>query len=337
MTRGVARPRRAFTLVELLVVIAIIATLIALLLPAVQTARESARRSACSNNLKQIGLAILAYDSARQAYPAGFSFSTPGEPSWGWGVFLMPHMEQGPLYDRLQPEQRRLSALYRSGAAAADVALLQTTIPAYRCPSDDTPPLNTLASFSSTNRFPLGSSNYVGSAGSDTRLTLSSGTQTFVDGSGNTLVSGTYCAPYLTTDPGGVFFGSYDGKGTSSAPARGPRGIRSKDVADGTSKTLGVGERSSLNYGAVWAGVGSNSSFSNESTARTLARPIYPMNMDLSVADQVNNGKVFSSPHRGGCQFVFLDGSVAFLSENITGAELGYLTNRADGRALLLR
>jgi prepilin-type N-terminal cleavage/methylation domain-containing protein/prepilin-type processing-associated H-X9-DG protein len=318
MVRGVAQPRRAFTLVELLVVVAIIAALIALLLPAVQAARESARRSACSNNLKQIGLATVAYESARQAFPAGFSFFTVAtEPCWGWAVFLMPYMEQGTLYDQLQPEQRRLSSLYRAGAAAADVALLQTTIPTHRCPSDDAPPLNTLLSFSSTDRFPLATSNYVGSAGS-------------------MLMSGTYCAPFNDTDPGGVFFGAYDVK--APTPGRGPRGLRRKDVTDGTSKTLAIGERSSVNYAAVWAGVGSGSSFTNENTSRTLGRPIYPMNMDLVAAgDVVNNGKVFSSPHRGGCQFVFLDGSVVFLSENITGSELGYLTNRADGRALLLR
>ena len=87
--------RRAFTLIELLVVIAIIAVLIALLLPAVQAAREAARRAQCTNNLKQIGLAMHNYESANGSFP-------PGEKGccWGtWGVFILPYVEQSTLYN----------------------------------------------------------------------------------------------------------------------------------------------------------------------------------------------------------------------------------------------
>ena len=87
--------RRAFTLIELLVVIAIIAVLIALLLPAVQAAREAARRSQCTNNLKQIGLAMHNYESANGSFP-------PGEKGccWGtWHVFILPFVEQSTLYN----------------------------------------------------------------------------------------------------------------------------------------------------------------------------------------------------------------------------------------------
>jgi prepilin-type N-terminal cleavage/methylation domain-containing protein/prepilin-type processing-associated H-X9-DG protein len=317
MTRLRSVRPRAFTLVELLVVVAIIATLIAVLLPAVQSARESARRSTCANNLKQLGLATIAFEAAKQAYPAGFSFfSTATEPCWGWAVFVMPYMELGTLYDQLQPEQRRLSTLYAAGAAAADIALLQTTIPAHRCPSDETPSLNTLMSFTTTNRFPLGTSNYVNACG-------------------NMLMSGTYASALLDNDPGGVFFGVYDVK--SASGGRGPRGIRRKDIVDGTSKTLAIGERSALNYGAVWAGVGSANNHGNQWIARTIGRLNYPLNMDVvALGDLTNAGKIFSSRHRGGSHFVFLDGSVAFLSESIPTTELSYLTNRADGNSLVL-
>src|SRR5206468_7651117 len=96
--------RRGFTLIELLVVIAIIGVLIALLLPAVQAAREAARRSQCTNNLKQLGLALHNYHDANQAFPsgkAGNDASAAGNDSSatsGW-VSVLPQMEQGPLFN----------------------------------------------------------------------------------------------------------------------------------------------------------------------------------------------------------------------------------------------
>src|SRR5438128_1844485 len=92
--------RRGFTLIELLVVIAIIAILIALLLPAVQQAREAARRTQCRNNLKQIGLALHNYHDTMNTFPMGMS-GWPGTlegAEWGWGVFIIPYLDQSALY-----------------------------------------------------------------------------------------------------------------------------------------------------------------------------------------------------------------------------------------------
>ena len=92
-------PRRGFTLIELLVVIAIIGVLIALLLPAVQAAREAARRSQCSNNLKQIGLALHNYEGAIGAMPWGEG--PGGWNDWSALCLMLPYIEQKPLYDSL--------------------------------------------------------------------------------------------------------------------------------------------------------------------------------------------------------------------------------------------
>ena len=125
--------RRAFTLVELLVVIAIIGILIALLLPAVQAAREAARRMQCSNNLRQLGLAMHNYHSSLNCFPPGFMVrgylgnTTPG--GWAWGVFLMPYIEQSPLRDKLSPTKYTLEQVINDPALVAHAADRSGRIP----------------------------------------------------------------------------------------------------------------------------------------------------------------------------------------------------------------
>ena len=125
--------QRGFTLVELLVVIAIIGILMALLLPAVQAAREAARRSSCSNNLKQIGLALHNYLSPNRSFPPSFCIRrgtvlTGNNGSWSIHGRLLPYLEQGSAYDQV-----RLDIAWDAQLATG---VPQLRIPTYVCPSE---------------------------------------------------------------------------------------------------------------------------------------------------------------------------------------------------------
>jgi prepilin-type N-terminal cleavage/methylation domain-containing protein len=321
--RGIAmrHSRSAFTLVELLVVIAIIATLVGLLLPAVQTAREAARRSACSNNLKQIGTAMHLHHDSRKAFPAGFSHFWTSGPAWGWGTFLLPYMEQPTLFSQLDSVGRRLSTVFVASVSAGDKTALQTQVSTYRCPSDSAPSPNTLVKFGS-GAFDVATSNYVGSCGELGWANRTSDDPTLVPNYG----------PRYSHDPGGMLFGVADraapatGAIPNSGPGRGPLGLRIKDVTDGTSKTWCIGERSRVNYAAVWVGAGNAAGYSANETARIIGRVntngffininFLLANSPPTASDIDNNGKVFSSMHPGGVMMMLVDGSVRWAEEN---------------------
>jgi len=123
--------RRAFTLVELLVVIAIIGVLVALLLPAVQAAREAARRSSCSNNHKQMGLALHNHHDAKLILPPGGTYygncCSPATYT-NWAIEILPYMEQMPLYEKYRQNETNVSA--------NNVLVGQTRVKTYECASD---------------------------------------------------------------------------------------------------------------------------------------------------------------------------------------------------------
>ena len=123
--------RRGFTLIELLVVIAVIGVIVSLLLPAVQSAREAARRASCTNNLRQIGLAMHGYHDVHGRLPMGYTFA-PGyaRGGFGWGAMILPGLEQRPLFD-----SANFSLPLWSGA---NTTAATTAVETFLCPSDET-------------------------------------------------------------------------------------------------------------------------------------------------------------------------------------------------------
>jgi prepilin-type N-terminal cleavage/methylation domain-containing protein/prepilin-type processing-associated H-X9-DG protein len=148
------RRQRGFTLIELLVVIAIIGLLIALLLPAVQAAREAARRMSCTNNLKQMGIALHGYHDAHGVLPMGYTFA-PGYVTggFGWATMILAGMEQRPLFDAANFSLPLWSW--------ANTTVGTTALAAHLCPTDDT----SHGSFLERDGFRYAKSSYVASFG----------------------------------------------------------------------------------------------------------------------------------------------------------------------------
>jgi type II secretory pathway pseudopilin PulG len=296
----------------LLVVIAIIAILIALLLPAVQQAREAARRTQCKNSLKQIGLAFHNYHDVFNVFPpawvSGFVTTTQGEPTiWSWGAFLLPYLDQAPLYNTVQPGTFRIDQNLAAGGARAQA--LTTPLPVFRCASDTGPLLNDFgasyghADFDTYNRnlhngtarVPGATSNYVYNADVG-----DSNTPSMV------ATIGTYGPPL--------------GVGYQNSK----NGIR--DITDGTSTTILVGERAwsirGLNIGAAnalgFAPASSSGSYLNQQCRACLSVIGIPYwGINQTVVAPTHQSRAYSSLHVGGVHFLMGDGAVRFISENI--------------------
>lgn len=159
MLRRIYGRRDAFTLVELLVVMAATGLLMALLIPAVQSARESARRLTCLNHLRQCGLGLHNYHDSRGCFPPGSYVMGPSfamQSGWGWGAMILPAVDQAALYTRID---------FGRGTAVGDnLALIATPLALWRCPSE-TAPDRVLCQPPDRPQYPLASGNFCGSEG----------------------------------------------------------------------------------------------------------------------------------------------------------------------------
>ena len=331
-----SRNRYAFTLIELLVVIAIIAILVALLLPAVQQAREAARRSSCKNNLKQLGLAIHNYHDTHGVFPPGYidgdgitnggtGQSGGNDNGYSWQAMILPMIEQSALYDQFD------FSLHPWGAPGNGVAVgvngassnanhnaCSKTLPSLSCPSDIKPDTTTIHTNTEVGYHAnLATSSYAGNLG---------------------CYNGGPCSANGFNHKGNFSNGVLQVNGK----------LRFKDVTDGTSNTFligeirwlqdGVGSNNNTLYGGVAGGgqarcdqvAGDGSNASSGGPFRSLRATRNIVNV-AGTSDE--RGRAFASFHQGGAQFVMVDGSVRFISENIHHTNYGFQASNPFGNA----
>lgn len=333
-----SRARFAFTLVELLVVIAIIGILIGMLLPAVQQVREAARRSTCMNNSRQAALAMMNYESAHQEFPPGLNGnlnaaetnarglpvaprpanSRQGRPI-GWGVFVLPFMEQNNLHDLFQDLTNNWNDHWWLKVGPDGKEIGSNIIPVFICPSDGS---NTRPDGQYYNRgwshmnsnSPFSKSNYVAAVGA--------------------------CSSDQSFDRNFA-----DAWGVMSKNSR----TTFAEISDGSSNVIVLGERASrteaeagqsnprTSYGGLWQGTVTKANSVNPDPERTddhailgrLATGTNARSWGVNGTRCASN--LVSSYHSTGGVVSFADGSSHFVSDNMSLTTLKQMAGMRDG------
>ena len=292
---------RGFTLVELLVVIAIIGILVGLLLPAVQAAREAARRMSCSNNLKQFGLALHNYADVHKKFPIGHQYrghfdgdlnDDAGGSAYSWGWALLPYIEQNTLFNRFNSRFPLMEkTITQNGILAAE------PLAVFSCPSDVKPP-----NFNDGQVRPSATSSYQGAGGS-------------YDGWG--------------TANAGASANEIRYNGFFQADARTVYSFR--DLLDGTSNTIAIAETkfpmdvNLRNRSRIYGG-SDQLTHAQGAINCSMVNGQWQMNW-TALEGNPQPHRTAGSLHTGGAQFVFGDGSVHFVSENIHHTATGWVNN----------
>ena len=288
---GSVRARFGFTLVELLVVIAIIGILVSLLLPAVQTARDAARRAACSNNLRQIALAIHMYQDTAKYLPISISYHHGGpNPSpevngKGWIVGILPMIEEQALFDQFVP---CFKGNFGSGGGMLGQACrgaMATELAVLHCPTDGSVEGAHTTQFQWTG-IPVSLTSYKGVIG-DTRM-----------GGSGSIHPGTEPDCHNTVGCNGLFY-----RQNYQEP------IELKDITDGLSKTLMVGEDVAFHNHHATAFYCNGDYSSCHAPLNYKPNPPTPTHWWNVIS--------FRSMHPGGAHFALADASVKFFAEGI--------------------
>ena len=348
--------RRGFTLIELLVVIAIIAVLISLLLPAVQSAREAARRAQCTNNLKQIALALHNYENSQGAYPPGGVADESRASIWGgnganniasWRALTIPFMEGTTIWNAINFSVTLNDTT--AGLTSVQWTAMMTVSTSWLCPSDDNfqgvsdgfrsasgiwgnypngdSPANPFTGMPET-RVPV--SNYAGSFGDNYAI----GALTPVQNPWETYPYppvllpgqnrigwpgfwGTAFNDQITTQSGGALRGYFAYRIAGVGP------VKISSIVDGTSNTIMVGE-------TIPAQVACNNFWDNNGCTFGTTVPINTVTLRATCSDGATFGsadwqcrysysaKGAKSKHPGGANMAFGDGSVRFLKNSIS-------------------
>ncbi|MDB5351744.1 MAG: pulG 1 [Planctomycetota bacterium] len=315
--RSGRRPlRRGFTLIELLVVIAIIGVLIGLLLPAVQAAREAARRAQCTNNLKQIALALANYESANGSYPPGFCLqATAGNHSDAAGhlVRILPFMELSTIYNACNFNIQMYSD--------ENATITGTAVNTLWCPSDG-PIVNFKYTYPAgavmNGPMPMTYSSYAGCNGYWPTFSSVPAKSAQVNG----------IFTYLGFPPGNPI--TISGNSLAGRPSLQP--VRISEVTDGLSSTICYGEHAHGLYSKQPDAMG-NTDFNDwnwwvsGNMGDTIFTTFFPLNPHKKVGTFYDTGGnaiqgdslvvSASSFHPGGANFAFLDGSVHFIKESV--------------------
>ena len=322
-----------FTLVELLVVIAIIGILIALLLPAVQAAREAARNAQCKNNLKQIGLGFLNHESTHAHYPTGgWGWHWCGDPDrgfdreqpGGWTFNILPFIEQAEIH-RMGAGQDPVAKLIPGGVRN------QTPIVTYNCPSRR--PAIAFPNPHMNDWLIYGSERTPTQARSDYAVNLTSTDPEDSQYKADVLAPSSLAAG----DANYAWADTSDHTGISFLRSM----VKIRDVSDGTSNTYMVGEKY-INPDNYMTGedLGDNQSMyfgHNADNARCTTYDDNPLLSLVPVQDKPGFEAKwrFGSPHPGGCNFVFCDGSIRTISYDIDPLTHSNLGNRRDGAVVV--